>query len=57
VDLWTCRRGQLLRRLQLPLGTLLSSSFAGDTQVPVPDPGRGRIRTGRLWSYARDDRP
>jgi transposase len=25
--------------------------------VPVLDPGRGRTKTGRLWSYARDDRP
>jgi transposase len=23
----------------------------------VLDPGRGRTKTGRLWSYARDDRP
>ena len=25
--------------------------------MPVLDPGRGRTKTGRLWSYARDDRP
>jgi len=25
--------------------------------VPVLDPGRGRTKSGRLWSYARDDRP
>jgi transposase len=31
--------------------------FADDTPVPVLDPGRGRTRTGRLWAYARDDRP
>lgn len=31
--------------------------FADDTTVPVLDPGRGRTRTGRLWVYARDDRP
>jgi transposase len=31
--------------------------FADDTPVPVLDPGRGRTRTGRLWIYARDDRP
>lgn len=29
--------------------------FADDT--PIPDPGRGRTKTGRLWVYARDDRP
>jgi transposase len=31
--------------------------FADDTPVPVLDPGRGRTKTGRLWAYARDDRP
>lgn len=31
--------------------------FADDTVPPVLDPGRGRTRTGRLWVYARDDRP
>jgi transposase len=28
-----------------------------DTPVPVLDPGRGRTKTGRLWTYVRDDRP
>jgi transposase len=31
--------------------------FADDTPMPVLDPGRGRTKTGRLWVYARDDRP
>lgn len=31
--------------------------FAGDTPIPVLDPGRGRTKTGRLWVYARDDQP
>src|SRR6202165_318119 len=31
--------------------------FADDTPIPVLDPGRGRTKTGRLWIYARDDRP
>jgi transposase len=30
---------------------------ADDTPVPVLDPGRGKTKTGRLWAYARDDRP
>lgn len=30
---------------------------ADDTPVPVLEPGRGRTRTGRLWTYVRDDRP
>ena len=28
-----------------------------DTPVPVLDPGRGKTKTGRLWTYVRDDRP
>jgi hypothetical protein len=31
--------------------------FADDTPIPVLDPDRGRTKTGRLWVYARDDRP
>jgi transposase len=31
--------------------------FADDTPMPVLDPGRGRTKTGRLWVYARDQRP
>ncbi len=40
-----------------------SKLFADDTPIPVlaaaarADPGRGRTKTGRLWVYARDDRP
>jgi transposase len=30
---------------------------ADDTPVSVLDPGRGRTKTGRLWTYVRDDRP
>lgn len=30
---------------------------ADDTPVPVLDPGRGKTKQGRLWVYARDDRP
>ena len=28
-----------------------------DTTVPVLAPGRGKTKTGRLWAYARDERP
>jgi transposase len=40
-------------------GQALSSPkiFADNTPVSVLDPGRGRTKTGRLWSYARNDRP
>ena len=30
---------------------------ADDTTVPVLAPGLGRAKTGRLWTYVRDDRP
>jgi transposase len=30
---------------------------ADDTPVPVLDPGCGKTKTGRLWTYVRDDRP
>lgn len=30
---------------------------ADDTPVPVLAPGAGKTRTGRLWTYVRDDRP
>jgi transposase len=41
------------------LANILASAkiFADDTPLPVLDPGRGRTKTGRLWAYARDDRP
>ncbi len=31
--------------------------FADETTLPVLAPGRGRTRTGYLWTYLRDDRP
>ena len=30
---------------------------ADDTPVPVLDPGRGKIKEGRLWAVVRDERP
>ena len=30
---------------------------ADDTPLPVLDPGRGKTKTARLWTYVRDDRP
>jgi len=30
---------------------------ADDTPVPVLAPGSGKTRTGRLWTYVRDERP
>jgi transposase len=34
-----------------------SKLHADDTPVPVLSPGNGRTKTGRLWTYVRDDRP
>jgi transposase len=31
--------------------------FADDTPIPVLDLGHGRTKTGRLWVYAREQRP
>ena len=51
-------------RLLDPLVTALSNHVlaaeklhADDTPVSVLQPGRGTTRTGRLWTYVRDDRP
>jgi transposase len=34
-----------------------SKLHADDTPVPVLAPGNGRTKTGRLWTYVRNDRP
>ena len=34
-----------------------SKVHGDDTPVPVLAPGSGRTKTGRLWTYVRDDRP
>jgi transposase len=36
---------------------LASKLHADDTPVPVLAPGNGKTKTGRLWTYVRDDRP
>jgi len=40
-------------------GHLMSATklHGDDTPVPVLAPGRGKTKTGRLWTYVRDDRP
>jgi transposase len=40
---------------ELVLSTVLTSPkvFADDTTLPVLDPGRGRTKTGRLWTSYR----
>lgn len=57
---WTGRAAWWLRPLYERLLKEITASakiFADDTPVPVLDPGRGWTKTGRLWAYARDDRP
>jgi transposase len=44
---------EALRRYVLEAGKL----HGDDTPVPVLAPGNGKTRTGRLWTYVRDDRP
>jgi transposase len=44
---------EALRRYVLGCGKL----HADDTPVPVLAPGTGKTKTGRLWTYVRDDRP
>ncbi len=34
-----------------------SKLHADDTPVPVLAPGNGKTKTGRLWTYVRDNRP
>lgn len=57
---WVGSSSALLEPL---IDSLSSYVFAGDklhaddTPVPVLAPGRGTTKTGRLWTYVRDDRP
>jgi transposase len=44
---------EALRRYVMAAGKL----HADDTPVPVLAPGNGTTKTGRLWTYVRDDRP
>jgi transposase len=44
---------EVLRRYVMAAGKL----HADDTPVPVLAPGNGKTKTGRLWTYVRDDRP
>jgi transposase len=44
---------EALRRYVLNCNKL----HADDTPVPVLAPGTGKTKTGRLWTYVRDDRP
>ena len=57
---WVGQTARLLRPLVDAVGVHVMAAervHADDTTVPVLDPGRGKTKTGRLWCYARDDRP
>ncbi|HME86510.1 MAG: IS66 family transposase [Methylocella sp.] len=57
---WVGQANALLAPL---VEALRAHVFAGnrlhgdDTPVPVLDPGRGKTKEGRLWTYVRDGRP
>jgi len=57
---WVGRASTLMAPL---VEAVRSHVFAGDrlhgddTPVPILEPGRGRTRQGRLWTYVRDGRP
>ena len=57
---WVGRAAFLLRPVHQRLLLKLKEStklFADETTAPVLDPGRGRVKKGQLWAYARDERP
>jgi transposase len=57
---WMGRLAFLLEPLARAIGDHVRSGatlHADDTPVPVLDPGRGRTKTGRLWTLVRDERP
>src|SRR6202166_1704652 len=56
---WVGRAAFLLRPVHERLLDRLKASsklFADETTAPVLDPGRGKTKTGQLWTYVRDDR-
>src|SRR4051794_38674776 len=57
---WVGRAAFVLRPVHARLLEQLKQStklFADETTAPVLDPGRGRVKKGQLWAYARDERP
>src|SRR5579872_4996093 len=57
---WVGGASQLLQPLiEVLRRHVLSATklHADDTPVPVLEPGLGKTKTGRLWTYVRDDRP
>lgn len=57
---WVAGSSALLEPLVDAIGRHVTGGekvHADDTPVPVLDPGRGKTKSGRLWTYVRDDRP
>ena len=57
---WVGGASQLLSPLVNALSRYVRAAgklHADDTPVPVLAPGQGKTKTGRLWTYVRDDRP
>ena len=57
---WVGRSAALLAPLAEALRKDVMASdilHGDDTPVPVLSPGLGKTRTGRLWTYVRDERP
>ena len=57
---WVGQCNTLLRPLVAALRNHVLAGdkvHADDTPVPVLAPGEGKTKTGRLWTYVRDDRP
>lgn len=57
---WVGRAAFALRPVHARLLEQLKQStklFADETTAPVLDPGRGRVKKGQFWAYARDERP
>lgn len=55
---WVAGSSHLLRPLVAALQRYVMNGdkvHADDTPVPVLAPGRGKTKTGRLWTYVRDD--
>ena len=57
---WVGSAARLLAPLEQALGRHVMAAeklHVDDTPVDVLQPGRGTTKTGRLWTYVRDDRP
>jgi transposase len=57
---WVGTLSHLIAPLTDALGNYVMSAnklHADDTPIPVLAPGTGKTKTGRLWTYVRDDQP